>query len=401
MSDWTGPDPVIGTNDTNSLWPLETAIKDTKIGHALTDAHIRVYGWIDIGGNLSSSKQSNTPETYDYIPNQVVLDQACLRFQRILDTAQTDHMDWGFLLTNLYGTDYRYTAGKGYLSAQSLTHNREYGYDFPEAYGEVYLPKVAEGMVIKVGRYISPADIEAQLAPQNYIYSHSVTFNFDPYTFTGVNTVTKISKEWTVELGVHFGNDMAPWVNSAQLNGLAMLQWKTDNDGVYGGLNSIGAGKYKDGHDDLQQVVAVWGHKFNETFHMQTEVYYMWMFDALMGGNVVNTSSETFPAAPSNGPGSPIPGRADEVGFVNYFEIKASAADYFTIRTDFMDDEKGQRSGYRTLYYSETIGWSHNFSPFLTIRPEIRYDHSFATPAYDNGTRKNQVTLGGDIIVWF
>jgi len=310
-------------------------------------------------------------------------------------------MDWGFLFTNLYGTDYRYTTAKGYLSAQYLTHNREYGYDFPEAYFDFYLPKVGQGMAIKVGRYISPADIEAQLAPQNYIYSHSVTFSYDPYTFTGVNTVTKLSKEWTVELGLHFGNDMAPWVNSAQLNGLAMIQWKNDKDGFYGGLNSIGAGKYKDGHDDLQQVVGVWGHKFNDTFHMQTEAYYMWMFDALRGGTVISPGSETFPAAPFNGPGSPISGRADEFGAINYFEMKLSSTDYLTLRTDFFDDMKGQRTGYETLYFSETFGWSHNFTPNLTFRPEIRFDRSLQQAAYDNGTRKNQVSLSADLIVWF
>jgi hypothetical protein len=401
MTDWTGPDPVIGTNDQNPLYPFETLIKDTSVGHFLTDNRIRVYGWIDIGGNISSSKQSNSADSYDYIPNQVYLDQACLRVQRYVDTVQTDHVDWGFLFTNLYGTDYRYTIAKGYLSAQYLTHNREYGYDFPECYAEIYFPKVAEGMVVKVGRYISPADIEAQLAPQNYMYSHSDTFTYDPYTFTGINTVTKLSKEWTLELGLHFGNDQAPWVNSSQLNGLAMLQWKTDKNAIYAGLNSIGAGKYKDGHDDLQQVVGVWGHKFNDTFHMQTEAYYMWMFDALKDGDVINTGSETFPASPSNGAGTPIPGRADEWGFINYFEMKVSPNDYLTLRTDFFDDLKGQRTGYSTLFYTETFGWSHSFSPFLTFRPEIRYDHSFQQAGYDNGTRKNQVTLAADIIVWF
>jgi len=43
-----------------------------------------------------------------------------------------------------------------------------------EAYGLVYVPNVAKGMVIKFGRYISPPDIEAQLAPDNYLYTHSL-----------------------------------------------------------------------------------------------------------------------------------------------------------------------------------------------------------------------------------
>ena len=34
-------------------------------------------------------------------------------------------------------------------------------------------------MDIRVGRYISLPDIEAQLAPNNYTYSHSLLYTFD------------------------------------------------------------------------------------------------------------------------------------------------------------------------------------------------------------------------------
>jgi hypothetical protein len=399
-SDWTGPDPTIGTHDSNPQSLIEGLIKNTGPGKFLADNRIRIYGWADIGGNISSSKKSNSPLSYDLVPNQVVLDQLVLRTERVLDTSQTDHVDWGFRVGQLYGTDYRYTAAKGYLSDQLFDHNREYGYDFPEAYGEVYLPKVAEGMVIKVGRYISPADIEAQLAPQNYMYSHSITFTFDPYTFTGINTVTKLSRNVTLELGLHGGNDVAPWVSASSLNGLAMVQLRNDSgsDALYGGLNAIGNGKYRDQHDNLQQAVAVWGHKFNDTFHMQTEVYYLWQFDALKGGSVIDGPSTPFAGS---GAGTLIPGRSDAYGFINYFETKLSATDYLTFRSDVFEDPQGQRTGYANTYSSFTFGLSHNFSPNLTFRPEVGYQRSYQQPAFNNGTRKNQVTASADLIVLF
>jgi len=37
--------------------------------------------------------------------------------KRVPDTVQTDHWDWGFRLTNLYGLDYRFTTAKGYFSS--------------------------------------------------------------------------------------------------------------------------------------------------------------------------------------------------------------------------------------------------------------------------------------------
>ena len=399
-SDWTGPDPLIGTHDSNSQSLIEKLIQNTAPGKFLADNRIRIYGWADLGGNISSSKQSNSPVSYDLIPNQVVLDQLVLRTERVLDTSQTDHVDWGFRIGQLYGTDYRFTTAKGFLSDQLLQHNREYGYDFPEAYAELYLPKIADGFVIKVGRYISPADIEAQLAPQNYTYSHSVTFTFDPYTFTGINTVTKLSKNVTVELGLHGGSDVSPGTSASSLNGLAMLQLRNDsgNDALYGGINSIGTGKYRDHHDDLQQVVAVWGHKFNERFHMQTEVYYLWQFDALKGGTVIDGPPRPFAGS---GAGTLIPGRSDAYGFINYFEAKLTDADYLTLRSDVYEDPQGQRTGFQNLYLSETFGLSHNFTPNLTFRPEIRYDRAFQEPAYNNGTRKNQVTASADLIFLF
>ena len=58
-------------------------------------------------------------------------------------------------------------------------------------YGELYHPQVAEGLMIRVGRYISVPDIEAQLAPNNYMYSHSLTYAYDNYTNTGIQTTLR------------------------------------------------------------------------------------------------------------------------------------------------------------------------------------------------------------------
>jgi hypothetical protein len=35
----------------------------------------------------------------------------------------------------------------------------------------VFIPQLAEGLLVRFGRYISIPDIEAQLAPNNYMYS--------------------------------------------------------------------------------------------------------------------------------------------------------------------------------------------------------------------------------------
>lgn len=393
--DWDGA-PLVGVDATAPIYPLQKAL-------GLTHTRLRIYGWVDPGVNLSTSKHSNAPTSYDIIPNSVQLDQVGLKFEMQPNTIQTDHITAGFLLTTIFGTDYRYTTSKGYFSDQLLRHNSKYGFDPAEIYGLVYFPKVADGMILKFGRFISPADIEAQWATDNYLYSHSLMFTVDPYTFTGVQSTFKLGNYWQLEVGLHAGNDMAPWVKSASLNGLLMARWvsRDNNDSFYGGINSLGAGKYKDQHDDLQMVVATWGHKFNSTLHMMTEAYYMWEKDGLVGGTVINGPGKIF--YEGVGPGNLIPGLSKAVGVVNYFQIKMGPKDYISIRNDYLADPKGNRTGYATSYSSHTIGYVYYITPFIRIRPEVRFEHAYSggvTP-YDNGTRKNQSTAAMDLIVRF
>ncbi|HXB08772.1 MAG TPA: outer membrane beta-barrel protein [Puia sp.] len=394
-ADWDGA-PLIGADATAPNYPLTKAL-------GLSKSKVKIYGWVDFGYNASTSKHSNAPTSYDIVPNSVQLDQAAIKIDKQPDMSQTDHFDWGFLSTTIFGTDYRYTTAKGWFSNQLLDHNQLYGVDPAELYGLLYFPKIADGMLLKVGRFISPADIEAQWAPDNYLYSHSLMFTVDPYTFTGVQATFKLGSYWQLEVGAHAGNDMAPWSKSAQLNGLLMARWvsKNNNNSLYGGINSLGSGNYTDQHDDLQMVVMTWGHKFNETFHMMTEAYYMWQRNALVGGTVINGPGHLY--LEGTGPGTLIPGAASTVGLVNYFQILFDKKDYLSIRNDLLNDPQGNRTGFNTLYTSHTIGFVHHFNDLIRIRPEVRYETAYAsgvTP-YDNGTKKDQFTAAVDLIVRF
>ena len=66
-------------------------------------------------------------------------------------------------------------------------------------YADFYIPHVAQGLDVRIGRYISLPDIEAQLAPNNYTYSHSILYTYDCYTQHGINATTKLSDHWTLQ----------------------------------------------------------------------------------------------------------------------------------------------------------------------------------------------------------
>jgi hypothetical protein len=96
-SDWDGAS-LIGVDATAPNYPLQKAL-------GLTGSKVKIYGWVDVGGNLSTSKYSNAPTSYDLVPNSVVLDQIALKFDKKPNTAQTDQFDRGFLSTTIFGTD--------------------------------------------------------------------------------------------------------------------------------------------------------------------------------------------------------------------------------------------------------------------------------------------------------
>jgi len=87
---------------------------------AINQAHSRtkLYGWVDPTLNFSTSADQNAPEANDVYSNRFEMNQFVLYAERLPDSVQRDHIDWGYHLTALYGTDDRFTIAKGYLSGQ-------------------------------------------------------------------------------------------------------------------------------------------------------------------------------------------------------------------------------------------------------------------------------------------
>ena len=82
----------------------------------------RFSGWIEIGGKLSASQNQprrNKPcpqwqcaLSYAQQPNAINPHQLDLPAIRLPDTYQTDHIDRGFRVDELYGMDYRFPTMK-------------------------------------------------------------------------------------------------------------------------------------------------------------------------------------------------------------------------------------------------------------------------------------------------
>lgn len=394
-SDWSyGGAPDIGSPDTN-VPPLMEALDAGPNGKAWQDSHVKVYGWLEGSLNFSTSRRSNLPTAYDIFPNRVELDQAVLYIERIPDSVQTDHVDWGFHISGLYGTSYRFTANKGYFSQQLLDHDRQYGFDPVLEYFDLYIPQVADGLNIRAGRFISVPGIEAQLAPNNYMYTHSLLYSIDPFTDTGVIGTMKISNRWLVQLGLTAGHDVAIWTPDARPSVTACLSYTFDKgkDSLYPCINGLNGGEYA--YNNLQMFDTTWYHKFNATWHMASEAWYMYERD------VPNVDGPIPLEKGANGafcPAGEARCFAPEWAALNYVEKQLSDKDYLSIRTDTLNDERGQRTGYKTQYAEGSLMWGHYVGSTILLRPELRFDHSFQVAAYDRGRRKSQFQFALDVI---
>jgi hypothetical protein len=457
----------LGVNRTASIdSPLMTALADTGVGQWMNDYGLQLYGWIDGGGNISSSTLKpggNAPAAYMYTPNTFTLDQFVLYFERTPDTVQKDKIDWGFRLSALYGENYRYTTSYGLDSWQLLARNRVNGYDFPMVYGELFIPQVAEGLMLRLGRFISLPDIEAQLAPNNYMYSHSMTYAWDNYTNTGLQGTLALTKQFFVQLGLTAGTEAsfmhmrATTGNPTQyvtlpgygtiLNPLfpqstfkvdpgampswtGCIRWSSEDGGddINACADAINTGQW--GYNNLQW----WGftayHKFNDKWHISWETYHeferhvpslnnplVMQMNTVYGadggtpfsslqGILVNNPNEAYCMGNVTSVGGPLTCTAGATGAVAYLNYEPDPLNNFSIRPEYYSDPQGQRTAVPAKYANFSLGWQHWWSPQVEARPEIAFYHSIGAPAFNGGPsaanpKQNQVVVSGDIIWHF
>jgi hypothetical protein len=427
-----GGTTLLGVTRPNSIdSPLMVALGNTDFGQWLKADHIQIYGWINGGGNISTNTVKpggNFPISYTYTPNRDQLDQAVIYVERLPDTVQTDYVDWGFRISALYGETYRYTTAFGFADNQLHNHDLFNGYDSPMLYGDVFMPQFAQGLLVRFGRFISIPDIEQQLAPNNYMYIHSLTYAFDNFTNTGVIGTLALNRNWMLQFGVTCGTDTMCWNigarvpnpfpnpvfsdatmpkdPGAQLSYTAGARWQSNSgwDSVYVVENGINNGTW--GYNNLQWTGFTWYHRFSPVWHLAWESY------LVEQRNVLNITDPLgiiarggFPFSPANGfkfnapffaqcsDPNVLTCTARALGTVMYLNRQFSPLDNMTFRAEFFDDMQGQRTGTKTRYVDFGIGWQHWFSPQIEIRPEMDYYRSLDAAAFNGNSNANPVIL--------
>ena len=92
---------------------------------------------------------------------------------------------------------------------------------------------------------------------------------------------------------------------------------------------------------------------------------------------------------------------APEYAWVNYLNRQLGPHDYLTLRNDFLNDKKGQRTGYAGKLSEVTFAWNHWIGSTVQFRPELRFDRAWDQRTYNHGTAINQFTAATDVIYHF
>jgi hypothetical protein len=385
----------------------ETTIQKETKPAAETKPRFTIYGWIEGGftGNPDSPDDNqNFSRLFDDRSNEPLLNQASITAERTLDSSATG-FDWGFKTQFMFGSDARFIHSLGLFDNTMWTNL--YQPDLVEAYLNLHFPIFTErGVDLKAGKFVTLEGVETIDPRTNAFYSHTYIFNFGiPFNHTGALFTVHTTSWLDLIAGVTRGVNMS-------------IDDNNDSVAFHGGVGlNFNDGKF---------VVLASTHIGPETPHNNHDLRYL--NDAAITWKITDkfTSITDLNYARDDG------ADADAYGVAQYFTYVINDHITAKIRGEIWRDDKGfyvaqfadphdpmralqgnptidprTVGGGRTTYGALTVGV--DIKPTvpkpltgLTIRPEVRVDHSFSDTRPFNDSRDDTMfTAAVDAIITF
>jgi hypothetical protein len=389
-----------------TLTPAEEAAQKKVVEQEEVKSRLAIYGWIESGftGNPDGPKDhQNFGRLFDDRSNEFVMNQAVITAERALDPKVG--FDWGFKLQLLFGTDARYIHSLGLLD--HAMRSNLYQPDIPEAYLNLHLPILTEGGIdVKLGKFVTLEGAETIDPRTNPFYSHTYIFNFAiPFNHTGALFTLYATKWLNLVAGVTRGVNTSIDDNNdaAAFHGGIGLHLNEEKF-VVSAATHIGPETPGNDHDlrYLNTITTTW--KITDKLTSITDLNYT--HDDAADASAYGVA-QYLTYAINDRITAKIRGELwrDDQGF--YAAQFADPHDPMRALAGEPVVDPRTVGGGRTTYGALTIGL--DIKPpvpkpltGLTIRPELRVDHSFSdTTPFNDSNDDTMFTAAIDVILAF
>lgn len=339
---------------------------------------INVGGWVSAGiaGNPDDPEsRRNGPVTFNNRANEFNAHQLYGFIERAVDT-DGSQWDLGFRADVVYGIDAFYTTQANF-DDNLITDNssRLYKLAFPQVYATVFAP-IGNGITTKIGHFYTIIGNEVVTAPDNFFFSHAYTMQYgEPFTHTGILSSYPVNENISITAGVVSG-----WDSFFQepANFLGGATYTTDDEKTSLAFSMITGDVNKNDQHNRTMYSVVLSHDITDNLH------YKLQHD--MGIEEKSQSADS----------------AKWYGVNQYLTYDVSDKVGVGTRLEWFRDEDGIRvNGNKGHFLAATVGLNYKPMSWLTLRPEVRYDHSIENSAYNDGLSNDQVLISADAIVRF
>ncbi len=405
--------------------------------------NLKFSGWLEtsISGNDNAYHDGfNGPVTFQDRTSQLQLNQLNFYFQKVVANSATD-FDWGGRFDFMFGSDSIFTQAYGNPVTNphtgnfqprgdwdlKLTGDRFYGIALPNAYAEFNLP-FGTGLNLKVGHFYTPVGFEVVTSPDNFFVTKPYTFQYgEPFTHTGLLNTYTFNPNWQVMAGAVTGSGTGGWDGSFNRNlgtwsGLYGVTWTSDDANTSLFVSGT-AGKQSDNNGHFWGDVSLVGkHNITDKLHFIIQHDHGWANSVITGNGIANNGGVINSGALQN---------ADWYGVNGYLIYDVTDKFSAGVRAEWFRDNNGfriagpgrcaaasnsndQGVGYNyacgssysaypyagSSYEEVTIGATYKALKWLTLRPNIRWDHS-DLKVFAGGNQNEQVMITGDAVVLF
>ncbi|HSV62605.1 MAG TPA: porin [Chthoniobacterales bacterium] len=395
-----------GAINAQTLTPAEEDAQKNFVEKQEAKSRLTISGWIESSftGNVAAPNDNqNFGRLFDDRSNEFVMNQAVITAERALDPKVG--FDWGFKFQFMFGTDARYIHSLGLLD--HAMGSSLYQPDISEVYLSLHLPVITEGGIdVKLGKFVTLEGEETIDPRTNPFFSHTYIFNFAiPFNHTGALFTLYATKWLNLVAGVTRGVNTSIDDNNDALafhGGIGLHL--NDEKFVVSAATHIGPETPGNDHDlrYLNTITTTW--KITDKLTSITDLNYT--HDDAADADAYGVA-QYLTYAINDKITAKIRGEVwrDDKGF--YAAQFADAHDPMRALAGEPVIDPRTVGGGRTTYGALTVGLDIKAQvpkPFtgLTIRPELRVDHSFSDTRPFNDSRDDTMfTAAVDAILTF